>query len=99
MVGFYLDGEGINILLCGEEAENHSTGIEEVGGDASGGRSPERKGAIALTEVGGKEGYNVDNLEGGGKRVHCQEIKSRSSNQELFTLYKMPAASLIPSID
>lgn len=71
MVGFYLDGEGINIFFCGEEVENYLIGIEEVGGDVSGGRSLERKGVIVFIEVGGKEGYNVDNLEGGGKRVYC----------------------------
>lgn len=39
---------------------------------------PRQGGGHSLTKVGGKEGYNVDNLDCGGKRMSCQEIKSRN---------------------
>lgn len=35
-----------------------------MGGVAGGGMSPEGNGVIALTKIGGKEGYNVDHLGG-----------------------------------
>lgn len=69
---------------------------EETGEDVDGVLNPDREGTIPLAKVGGQEGYNVDNSDGGGKRMTCPEIKSRSSYQELFTLYKTPGSSLTP---
>lgn len=59
-----------------------------MGGDTDGALNSGREAAVALSNVGGKEVSNVENLDGRGKRMSCQGIKSRSSYQELLTLYK-----------
>lgn len=45
----------------------------EVRGDIDGVLNPDKEGATPLAKVGGQDGYNVGNLDLGGKRMSCPE--------------------------